>query len=139
MMWVDKHRPTSLDRLDYHKEQAAQLRQLAQAGDLPHMLFYGPSGAGKKTRIMCLLREIFGAGVERVKLEHRPFKVPSGKVRWGGGGDGDGGGGGGRLRAVSRCPSQHRCRVLHFISPTYPSAPRCAGGGDDHRGVGAPH
>ena len=49
------------------------------------MLFYGPSGAGKKTRIMCLLREIFGAGVERVKLEHRPFKTPSGKVRvgWG--------------------------------------------------------
>lgn len=30
---------------------------------------------------MCLLREIFGAGVERVKLEHRPFKTPSGKVR----------------------------------------------------------
>jgi hypothetical protein len=45
------------------------------------MLFYGPSGAGKKTRIMCLLREIFGASVERVKMEHRPFKTPSGKVR----------------------------------------------------------
>ena len=44
------------------------------------MLFYGPSGAGKKTRVMALLRDIFGAGVERVKLEHRPFKTPSGKV-----------------------------------------------------------
>lgn len=30
------------------------------------MLFYGPSGAGKKTRITCTLRQLFGAGVEKV-------------------------------------------------------------------------
>ena len=79
-LWVDRYRPTSLDKLDYHKDQAEQLRRLAQAGDLPHMLFYGPSGAGKKTRVMALLRAIFGPGVERVRLEHRPFKTPSGKA-----------------------------------------------------------
>jgi hypothetical protein len=113
MLWVDKHRPTSLESLDYGKEQAEQLRLLAATGDLPHMLFYGPAGAGKKTRIMALvrrlralpsaqtprarsraapppcrcrrrprvflqLRAIFGPGVERVKLEHRTFKTPTG-------------------------------------------------------------
>jgi replication factor C subunit 3/5 len=31
------------------------------------MLFYGPSGAGKKTRIGCTLRQLFGPGVERVR------------------------------------------------------------------------
>lgn len=31
------------------------------------MLFYGPSGAGKKTRIMCTLRALFGAGTEKVR------------------------------------------------------------------------
>ena len=80
MLWVDRHRPISLDKLDYHKEQAGQLKELAKSGELPHLLFYGPSGAGKKTRVMALLREVFGAGVEKVKLEHRGFKTPTGRA-----------------------------------------------------------
>lgn len=32
------------------------------------MLFYGPSGAGKKTRISCTLRQLFGGGVEKVRI-----------------------------------------------------------------------
>ena len=31
MLWVDKHRPTSLETLDYGKEQANQLRELVSA------------------------------------------------------------------------------------------------------------
>jgi replication factor C subunit 3/5 len=31
------------------------------------MLFYGPSGAGKKTRLTAVLREIFGPSVDKVK------------------------------------------------------------------------
>ena len=44
-------------------------------GDFPHLLIYGPSGAGKKTRIMCLLKELYGASVEKVKLEQQNFIV----------------------------------------------------------------
>ncbi|KAI0956095.1 hypothetical protein AcV7_006591 [Taiwanofungus camphoratus] len=41
------------------------------------MLFYGPSGAGKKTRIACTLRELFGKGVEKLKIDQRVFMTPS--------------------------------------------------------------
>lgn len=46
-----------------------------ESGDFPHMLFYGPAGGGKKTRVNALLREVFGAGVEKVKVTHKSFKV----------------------------------------------------------------
>ncbi|XP_061660043.1 replication factor C subunit 3 [Syngnathoides biaculeatus] len=78
-LWVDKYRPTSLGKLDYHKEQASQLKSLVQDGDFPHLLVYGPSGAGKKTRIMCLLREVYGPGVEKLRIEHQTIVAPSKK------------------------------------------------------------
>lgn len=45
------------------------------SGDCPHTLFYGPPGAGKKTLILALLREIYGISAERVgwlgkKMQH---------------------------------------------------------------------
>ena len=74
MLWLDKHRPRTLDKMDYHLELSKRLSAQAADGDIPHLLFYGPNGAGKKTRILALLRAIFGAGVEKQRLEHREFK-----------------------------------------------------------------
>ncbi|KAI5116659.1 hypothetical protein M0805_004920 [Coniferiporia weirii] len=76
-LWVDKYRPRTLDDLHYHDGLSARLRSLAASGDFPHMLFYGPSGAGKKTRIACTLRQLFGGHVERLKIDQRVFLTPS--------------------------------------------------------------
>ncbi|BGP14970.1 hypothetical protein JCM10213_007227 [Rhodosporidiobolus nylandii] len=75
-LFVDKHRPKQLKDLQYHPELTARLQALAQ-GDFPHTLFYGPSGAGKKTRIMATLRELFGPGVEKLRIEQRTFVTPT--------------------------------------------------------------
>lgn len=78
-LWVDKHRPKDLSKLDYHKDQAARLKRLVQQGDFPHLMVYGPPGAGKRTRVQCLLRELFGSGAERLRQERAAFTAPSGK------------------------------------------------------------
>ncbi|XP_023387352.1 replication factor C subunit 3-like [Pteropus vampyrus] len=53
----------------------AQVPRVVQCGDFPHLLVYGPSGAGKKTRIMCILRELYGVGVEKLRIEHQTITV----------------------------------------------------------------
>ena len=49
----------------------------AQSGDFPHLLVYGPSGSGKKTRIVAILKELYGPGVEKVKIDARIFQTTS--------------------------------------------------------------
>nr|ADD38341.1 Replication factor C subunit 3 [Lepeophtheirus salmonis] len=75
-LWVDKYRP---NKLDFGLKQAAYLETLVKSEDFPHLLIHGPSGAGKKTRIVALLRELYGPGVERLRIEHQNFETPSKK------------------------------------------------------------
>lgn len=75
MLWVDKYRPKTLDRLVLHQELGSQLKDLVADGSCPHLLFYGAPGAGKKTLLLATLREIYGAGVEKLKVECRPWII----------------------------------------------------------------
>lgn len=79
MLWVDKYRPKSLDELTYHKGLSGMLKKIIKGGDFPHMLFYGPPGAGKHTRILSLLQEVYGPGVHKVKIETRTFNATKSK------------------------------------------------------------
>lgn len=74
---VDKHRPRTLETLTYHSSLSDRLHSLATSGDFPHLLIYGPSGAGKKTRISATLRALYGPGVEKIKIDSRVFQTTS--------------------------------------------------------------
>ena len=78
-LWVDKYRPRELAKLDYHVDQANDLKRLCEQQDFPHLMFFGPSGSGKKTRIMCILRELYGSSAERLRNETMQFTTPSNK------------------------------------------------------------
>lgn len=82
-LWVDKYRPLSLDKMTYNSDLTIKLQKLAACDDLPHLIFYGPSGAGKKTRVVALLKEIYGNGVLKatkeihsVKQRSKTFEIP---------------------------------------------------------------
>lgn len=53
MLWADSSRPRTLNELTYHKEVAEVLKFVAKKSDFSHIIFHGPSGAGKKTRALC--------------------------------------------------------------------------------------
>ncbi|CAB4263287.1 unnamed protein product [Prunus armeniaca] len=78
MLWVDKYRPKTLDQAMVHQDIAQNLKKLVAEQDCPHLLFYGPSGSGKKTLIIALLRQIFGPSADKVKVENRTWKVDAG-------------------------------------------------------------
>jgi replication factor C subunit 3/5 len=78
------HRPPNLDKLTLHESLNARLSKVANSSQFLHMLFHGPPGSGKRTRTMCVLREMFGGSVEeqheklkveKLKVEHREFKL----------------------------------------------------------------
>ena len=49
MLWIDTHRPDRLSKLTLHGDVTKKLSSLAHSEELPHLLFYGPPGAGKLT------------------------------------------------------------------------------------------
>ena len=80
VLWVDKYRPHALDEcVAINQSHANHLKLLVQQGDCPHLFFYGPSGAGKKTLVLALLREIYGPGAEKIKLENKTWKIKQGE------------------------------------------------------------
>jgi replication factor C subunit 3/5 len=81
MLWVDKHRPVALDKFELHADTAGQLASLTESGECPHLLVYGPPGAGKKTLVLALLRQLFGPGADKLKVRVRVRFLPPAALR----------------------------------------------------------
>ncbi|KIZ03184.1 Replication factor C subunit 3 [Monoraphidium neglectum] len=81
-LWADKYQPKALDKFVLNKGISDNLKKLVATGDCPHTLFYGPPGAGKRTLVMALLREIYGPGAEKIRVETKPWvlELPSRKL-----------------------------------------------------------
>ncbi|RAL64036.1 hypothetical protein DID88_003224 [Monilinia fructigena] len=73
---VDKHRPRSLDQLTYHDDLSERLRSLAQSGDFPHLLLYGPSGSK-----VVVINEADGLSRDAQAALRRTMEKYSGNVR----------------------------------------------------------
>ena len=66
-LWTEKYQPTKFDELDFHDAVNKKLENLTQNGNMPHMIIYGPDGAGKRTRVNCLLHALYGNNIKTNK------------------------------------------------------------------------
>ena len=63
MFLVDKYTPDSLDKAFFHKDILKKLKVLSEDESIPHLIFYGPDGSGKKTIIKLFLEMIYDKSV----------------------------------------------------------------------------
>jgi len=57
--WIEKYRPTEINRIISHKEIINSLQSFIKMKTLPNLLFFGPSGSGKTSTILCCANEIY--------------------------------------------------------------------------------
>lgn len=76
-LWIDKHRPLKLEELTIQPQANAILQNICQSFSFPHLLFSGPPGSGKKTRVLAFLRALFNSEIELAKMrsEYRTIEV----------------------------------------------------------------
>ena len=49
MLFIDKYNPKSIDECFFHKEILKKLKLISEDKSIPHIIFHGPRGSGKKT------------------------------------------------------------------------------------------
>ena len=58
--WIEKYRPSYLNEISSHEQIINTLKNYIENKDLPHLLFYGPSGVGKTSTILSCAKELYG-------------------------------------------------------------------------------
>lgn len=60
MLWTEKYRPRRLDDLIGNEYLQKTLKRFLDHNQMPHLIFYGPSGLGKTSVARALVRELYG-------------------------------------------------------------------------------
>lgn len=69
-LWIEKYRPQTLDEVG--TPEARTIQSLIDFNrTIPNLLFNGVCGAGKKTLIMAMLRQLYGPDVWHRRMEYR--------------------------------------------------------------------
>jgi DNA polymerase III delta prime subunit len=67
MFFIDKYIPNTDNLNFFHKETYQFLKNISNDESIPHIIFHGMDGIGKKTMIKIFLRYLFGSDVDDVK------------------------------------------------------------------------
>ena len=73
MFFIDKYFPKSVEHSKFHKNILEKLKHISKNESIPHMLFCGQNGCGKKTIIKLFLEMLFDKDVH--KMEETMYTV----------------------------------------------------------------
>ena len=59
-LWVEKYRPNNLNDITSQSHIINTLKTALITKNIPHLIFFGPSGVGKTSTILALSKELFG-------------------------------------------------------------------------------
>lgn len=63
---VDKYAPKNFQEAYFHKDIIKRLYVMSSDESIPHLIFYGPEGSGKKTIINLLLEKIYDSDINKL-------------------------------------------------------------------------
>lgn len=67
MFYTDKYTPQNIEDAFFHKELLNLLKIMSSDEEIPHIIFYGSEGSGKKTIIKLFLEMLFDKSVHKTK------------------------------------------------------------------------
>ena len=82
ILWMDKYKPKKLEDLTFHPNQTKLLKSLSDNSEFPHLIFYGPDGAGKKTRVHYFLSKVYGDGIYKMNTINKELKLKSKNISY---------------------------------------------------------
>jgi replication factor C subunit 3/5 len=65
MFIIDKYVPTKIEDVIIHLDEIQLLEKMSNDESIPHIIFYGPGGSGKKTLINLFLNMLYGEEVNK--------------------------------------------------------------------------
>jgi replication factor C subunit 2/4 len=65
-IWVEKYRPTNINKVIQQDEIKQLIASKNKLGDLPHLLLFGPPGTGKTTTALAICKHIFLSDSEHI-------------------------------------------------------------------------
>lgn len=63
MFFIDKYVPIDISKAHFHKDILEKLKTMSEDESIPHIIFYGPNGSGKKTLVRKFLEMIYDSNV----------------------------------------------------------------------------
>lgn len=67
MFYIDKYIPKNINDIFFHHDIYKMLEVMSYDSSIPHLLFHGPNGSGKKTMVNIFMKMLFGKSINSVK------------------------------------------------------------------------